>query len=82
MLTRGDLGEIDKLLTKRMRAELGSVREDFRQSMKTELKPLKNDISQIRKDIKTIVGFFDLEYLDLRKRVERIEEHLHLSAAL
>ncbi len=67
MLTKGDLGEIDKLLTKRIKAELS---------------PAKDDISHIRKDIKVIVGFFDREYLDLRKRVERIEEHLHLSTAL
>lgn len=64
MLTKGDLQEIDKVLTKRMKAEL---------------KPVKDDVSHMRKDIKTIVNFFDREYLDLRKRVERIEEHLHLT---
>ncbi len=45
---------------------------------KEDLKPIKNDIVNIRKDMKVIINFFDHEYLDLRKRVERIEEHLHL----
>jgi len=88
MLTKGDLQEIDKVLTKRIKTELKPVRIEMQDGLKTvraemqaELKPIKSDIGQIRRDIKTIVNFFDCEYLDLRKRVERIEEHLHLSAA-
>lgn len=45
-----------------------------------KLKPIKDDIVQIRKDQKLIVKFFDSEYLNLRKRVERIESYLKLSA--
>lgn len=52
-----------------------------KQDLAKELKPLKDDIAHIRKDTKAIVGFFDREYLELRKRVERIEQHLNLSAA-
>ncbi|MGA3292225.1 MAG: hypothetical protein ABSC49_03730 [Candidatus Microgenomates bacterium] len=40
------------------------------------IKPLKSDISKIRKDVDTMLSMFDREYVDLRKRVERIEEHL------
>lgn len=43
-----------------------------------KLKPIKADIAEIRKDVKTMVAFFDSEYLELRSRVERIEEHLNL----
>ena len=44
------------------------------------INPIKEDVIEIRKDIKTIVNFFDNEYLELRKRIERIEEHLNLSS--
>lgn len=63
MLTKFDIASIDKLLDKKL---------------DSKLKPLKDDVTQIRKDIKTIVNFFDKEYLELRERVERIEQHLNL----
>lgn len=46
-----------------------------------KLKPIKDDIMQIRKDQKLIIRFFDREYLDLRKRIERIESYLKLTEA-
>jgi len=63
MLTKTDLKKIDNLLDKRF---------------KIELKPIKSDISKIRKDIDVIISLFDREYVNLRQRVERIEEHLNL----
>ncbi len=66
MLTDSDLKKIDGLVAKRI---------------KQEVKPIKEDIAQIRKDVKVVVNFFDREYLDLRKRVERIEAHLKLSVS-
>ncbi len=45
------------------------------QTVTRRIKPLKDDVVKVRKDIKIIVNFFDHEYLDLRKRVERIKEH-------
>jgi hypothetical protein len=67
MLEKNDLQQIQLL-----------IRTETRTALKEELKPVKADISQIRKDIKTIVNYFDREYLELRKRVERLEEHLNL----
>lgn len=66
MLTRKDLSEIQKIVQK----ETNPIKKD--------VKTIKSDISQIRKDTKTIVNFFDREYVELRQRVGRIEEHLHL----
>jgi hypothetical protein len=63
MLTKTDLKAIDNLFTKRFREEN---------------KPIKEDIAKMRKDINLIVSFFNQEYVNLRTRVERIEEHLHL----
>jgi triphosphoribosyl-dephospho-CoA synthetase len=54
------------------------VQEETRKIVQEEVQTLKEDVSHIRKDMKTIVSFFDREYLELRKRVERIELHLSL----
>lgn len=66
MLTKSDLKEIDNVISKRVKP------------VGKDIKTLKTDISQIRKDVKTIINYFDREYLELRKRVERIEEHLNI----
>ncbi len=60
MLTKSDLSEIQKIVSK-------------------ELKPVKKAITEIRKDMKTIVTFFDHAYLELRAGVEKIEEHLGIT---
>ena len=80
MLSKDDYTEIRKIL----KEEIGILKEEIRNETKKivhneiaiQLKPIKKDISQIRKDQKIIINFFDHEYLELRKRVERIEEHL------
>ena len=55
------------------------VRYEAHTILQQELKPIKEDIAKIRKDISVIVSFFDREYVELRRRVERIEHHLQLS---
>lgn len=70
MLTTTDLKAIDGLVSKQLSKQLGPFRKSVSE--------LQEDVSQIRKDIKVIVNFFDREYLDLRKRVKRIEQHLGL----
>lgn len=67
MLTKTDLKEIGNLLDERLDKKF-----------KIELKPIKSDISKIRKDIDAIISLFDREYVNIRQRVERIEEHLNL----
>ena len=68
MLTKADLGQIDRLLEKRID-----------QSLRKRVDLIKQDVSRIRGDMKTVVNFFDHKHLDLRKRVEKIEEHLRLT---
>jgi hypothetical protein len=46
--------------------------------MVKRVQPLAQDVVKIRKDMKTVVNFFDHEYLDLRKRIQRLEDHLGL----
>lgn len=91
MLTSKDLGQIRKVVHEEIQAETPKIVRDIIQTetpkivrveseniIKRELKPIKADIVKIRKDMKTIVNFFDREYLDLRQRVDKIEEHLGL----
>ena len=40
------------------------------------LKPLKSDVAKIRKDVDVMPSMFDREYVELRTRIEKIEEHL------
>jgi len=72
MLTKNDLQQIQRIVKTEAHHETQKV-------VKRELEAIKEDVTQIRKDVKTIVNFFDTEYLELRKRVERIEELLKLS---
>ena len=74
MLTKQDLSEIQKIVQQ----ETSVIVEKAIAPIKKDISTMKSDISQIRSDVKTVVNFFDKEYLELRKRVERIEEHLHL----
>ncbi|MFH1841114.1 MAG: hypothetical protein ABH807_03105 [Candidatus Shapirobacteria bacterium] len=81
MLTGQDLKKIDGLFTKRIgeefKRELDPIKKDIA-GIKHELEPMKKDIVKIRKDQKTIVNFFDREYLDLRERVDVIERRLNI----
>lgn len=74
MLTKTDLKQIDNLISKRLQNVA------TKDSLKEELKPIKSDVAKIRKDIDVIIALFDREYVNLRKRVEKIEEHLGLSS--
>ena len=74
MLSNDDLKKIGEVVDRRIEEKVGPIIEK-------QLRPVKEDISHIRKEIKVIVGFFDREYLDLRKRVERIEAHLNLAVS-
>jgi predicted nucleic acid-binding Zn-ribbon protein len=46
--------------------------------LQKDISDVKKDVTKIRKDTDLILSFVDREYLDLRKRVDRIETHLHL----
>ncbi len=54
------------------------IKNEIQKTIKTEFKPIKSDMGKMRKDIDTMLSLFDREYIDLRQRVERIEEHLNL----
>jgi hypothetical protein len=91
MLTKIDLKDIQKVVQigtqkavkEELKKELGplkkdvsSIRSDMQKMVRKELSPIKKDITKIRSDIAIMSSFFDNEYLGLRSRVERIEQHI------
>lgn len=94
MLTKADLSNIRKIIREEVESESVNVKEELvaeiklsRMELQKEIRALaervKNleiGVRKIQKDVKTVINFFDKEYLNLRKRVEVIEEHLRLSS--
>lgn len=64
------------MLTKTDLVQIGNVIDSKLKPIQKDIKTMKSDIAQTRKDVKVIISYFDREYVDLRKRVELIEEHL------
>ena len=54
-----------------------SIKQDLG-ILKTDVKTIKNDVTKVRRDMTTLFDFLDKDFLDLRQRVDRIEEHLGL----
>jgi len=76
MLTKTDLKQIEGIVQ-------GVVRNETRQIIQQELEPIRKDTKTLKKDMryvkKTIdimVRMFNEDDVKLRKRVEKIEDHL------
>ncbi len=46
--------------------------------LKNELAPIKKGLRVVAKNLKSLTKVYDLEYVKLRKRVDRIDHHLDL----
>lgn len=87
MLTKSDLQQIRNIVKEEAKkAVIGESPQIVEKIVARELAPIKKDIqtiktdiTKIKKDIDVIISFFDNEYLGLRRRVERIEDHLGFS---
>lgn len=87
MLTKSDLQSIKEILkdfaTKddlkgfATKDDLKSIKLDLG-VLKNDVKTIKTDMTKVRKEITTLFDFLDRDFLDLRQRVDRIEEHLNL----
>jgi hypothetical protein len=94
MFTASDLKKIRTIIREEVELGSESLNRDLQGEIKlsrieiqNEIRLLKNQIKnlelrikKIEKNTSTITSFFDKEYLDLRKQVKRIEEHLNLSS--
>ena len=92
MLTKSDLNQIRKIVREEVETESKSSKEDLQGEIKLarieiqkeirqlakRVKNLEIAVNKIQKDVTSIISFFDQEYLELRKRVGRLEEHLRL----
>ena len=92
MLTKSDLSQIQKIVqtvtlqvvqseTRKIVLEEATkiIQSETRKIVQEEFKPVKQDIRKIKSDINLIVHTFDKDYVVLRRRVDRIEEHLQLA---
>jgi len=96
MLTKNDFLQIRKIVRREIEAESKSLQDDLLgeiklsrieiqkdiRELKSRIKNLEITTNKIQEDIKKFVGFFDEEYLQARKRVERLESHLNLPSNL
>lgn len=76
MLSKKDLQDIDQLLSKRIKKDVGSiVSGEMRPVIHQEVESVvTKKLNPIKKDIKTIVRFFDKEYLQLKKEVNLLKD--------
>ncbi|PIU03961.1 hypothetical protein COT44_00335 [Candidatus Shapirobacteria bacterium CG08_land_8_20_14_0_20_39_18] len=87
MLTKSDFQSIkdilkntatkDDLTSLATKDDFESIKQDLG-ILKTDVKTIKNDVTKVRRDMTTLFDFLDKDFLDLRQRVDRIEEHLGL----
>ena len=96
MLTKIDLSQIRKIVREETESESKSLKTDLQgelklsrielqkeiRDVKSRIKNLAIQLDKAQKDIKKIVSFFDTESLQIRKRVERIEDQLRITPAL
>lgn len=79
MLTKTDLSQIGKILDRKLfdYPTKKDLNKHF-EAIDKHFGNIEKDIKKIKKDQKTIIDFFDREYLELKARVKRIEEYLKI----
>lgn len=63
MLTKGDLNQIQGVI----KSEIKPLAKDIG-TLKKDIVTLKKDAAQTRNDVKTLISYFDREYVELRKK--------------
>lgn len=75
MLTKSDLQAIQTIVKTETESVKVDLRAEFKETIIKELKPVKKDIKKIKRDVDTMIDFFDKEDVRLRERVEKLEVH-------
>lgn len=75
MLNNDDLKKIKGVVHDAIHEETPGIVEEI---VEKKLKPVNKDLRKIKKDITTIIDYFDRGQMKLEKRVDRIENHLSL----
>ena len=53
--------------------EVGPIIQEALTPLKKDIKTLKTDVRKIKKDINTVIGFFDTKDVELEKRLTIVE---------
>lgn len=83
MLTKTDLNQIAKIIKplhqdiSDTKKQVSNLKKDIDHATKNTV-IIKATTQRIDENLKTTTNFFDKEYLDLKKRIRRIEDHLNL----
>lgn len=81
MLTKQDLQQIGNVIDEKLKPvnkNIASLTKGV-STLTKDVSTLKKDVAQTRNDVKVLISYyFDREYVELRKRIDRIEEHLNL----
>lgn len=80
MLTKTDLQAIDKLFTKRLDDAIVHQIDPLITKRTDEIvtKRISQALKPVNRKLDLVISFFDREIVTLRKRVDRIEDHLHI----
>jgi glycine cleavage system pyridoxal-binding protein P len=69
-----DLEEVFKDKTANLEASVFQTRAELQE----ESRSIKRSLREIKDSLHTIIDFFDEQYLDLKQKVQKIEQHIHL----
>lgn len=75
MLNDSDLKKIKGVVHDTIHEETPGIVEEI---VEKKLKPVNKDLRKIKKDLTTVIDYFDRGQMKLEKRVDRIEKHLDL----
>lgn len=79
MLTKDDLIAIGQVVDQRLEKRLNDVLDERLSPIERDIKSMKRDMTKVQKDIRVMLAVLDRADVELRRRVERIEEHLGLT---
>ena len=78
MLTKTDFFQIKTIVQKETR---DIVRKETKTIIRREIAPIKKDIKIIKSNVNMVIDHFDVQVLDIKGRVEKIEDHLGFTAS-
>jgi hypothetical protein len=89
MLDKSDIQQLRTLVHEEVSAAINDqvppmiegALEEHITPIREDIRAINHDMTKIRKDMTSLTSFFDDEYLELRRRVERIEAVLQLTPA-
>lgn len=77
MLNKDDIQTIRQVVKEEVSDLIKPIKKDII-SLKTDMKSVKSDIHILKQDVSYISREFDSQIIDTIRRVDRIEDHLHL----